>query len=157
MESCKYCYDERLVKNGFVRGKQRWRCQSCFRNQVVGDRRKQYDNAIKRHALAMYLNSSGIRSIGRVLKVSHQSVANWVENAGKIVEQEILNLHMTPRNISILEMDELYTFIQKNSAKHEFGWLLIGTEMKLLRLTSVAENGKMRGRSTGISTATKST
>ena len=139
-----------------MRGKQRFRCQSCFRNQVAGDGRKHYDNATKRTALAMYLNSSGIRSIGRVLKVSHQSVANWVENAGRIVEQEILNLHMTPRNISILEMDELYTFIQKNSSRHEFGWLLIGTEMKLLRLMSAAENGKMRGRFTGISTATKS-
>ena len=156
MENCKYCYDTRLVKNGFVRGKQRWRCQSCFRNQVSGDGRKQYDNAVKRQALAMYLNSGGIRSIARVLNVSHQAVANWVENAGKIVEHEILNLHMTPRNISILEMDELYTFIQKNSNRHAFGWLLIGTEMRLLRLTSAAENGRMRGSSTGISTGTKS-
>ncbi len=58
----------------------------------------------------------------------HQSVSNWVENAGKIVEREIMNLHMTPRNISILEMDELFTYVQKKSAKCAYGWLLIGTE-----------------------------
>lgn len=146
---CKYCYDERLVKNGFVRGQQRWRCQSCFRNQVAGDKRTKYDNKIKHQALAMYLNSSGIRSIGRVLKVPHQLVAKWIENAGRLVEQEILNLRMTPRNISILEMDELFTYVQKNSGKYEYGWLLIGTEMKLLRLISAVEHGKTRGNSTG--------
>lgn len=135
MERCKYCYDDRLVKNGFVRGKQRYRCQSCRRNQVAGDKRVKYDNSVRRQAMAMYLNSSGIRSIGRVLGVPHQLVARWIENAGKIVEQEILNLHMQPRNISILELDELYTYVQKNSGKYEYGWLLIGTEMKLLRLT----------------------
>ena len=155
MDKCKYCYDERLVKNGLVRGKQRYRCQSCFKNQVAGDGRAKYDNALKRQAMAMYLNSGGIRSIGRVLKVPHQSVAKWIENAGKIVEREIMNLHMTPRNISILELDELYTYIQKNSSKCEYGWLLIGTEMKLLRLTSAAGRGKTRGNSTGTSTATK--
>lgn len=149
MHHCKYCYDERLVKNGFVRGKQRYRCQSCFKNQVIGDKRGKYSNSIKHQALAMYLNSNGIRSIGRVLNVPHQLVAKWIALAGKLVEQEILNLHITPRNISILEMDELFTYVQKNSGKYEYGWLLIGTEMKLLRLTSGAEHGKMQDSSTG--------
>ena len=31
-------------------------------------------------------------------------------------------------------MDELYTYIQKKSGKYEYGLLLIGTEMKLLRI-----------------------
>lgn len=156
MEKCKYCLGEKFVKNGFVRGVQRYRCNHCGKNQIIGDKREKYDNKTRGQALAMYLNSGGLRSIGRILKVPHQSVSNWVENAGKIVEREIMNLHMTPRNISILEMDELYTYVQKKSAKHEFGWLLIGTETKLLRLTSAAARGKTRGSSTGSSTATPS-
>ena len=155
MEKCKYCFGEKLVKNGIVKGKQRWRCAHCGRNPREGDKREKYDNSLRRQALALYLNSTGIRSIGRVLKVPHQLVSKWVENAGKIVEREIQNLHMTPRNISILEMDELFTYVQKNSSKHEYGWLWIGTEMKLLRLTSAAGRGKMRGNSTGSSTATQ--
>ena len=152
---CKYCLDERLVKNGYVRGKQRYRCQSCFKNQVVGDKRVKYTNEIRRQALAMYLNSGGIRSIGRVLNVPFQLVSQWIENAGKIVEREILGRQMQPRHINILELDELFTYIQKNSSKSEFGWLLIGTEMRLLRLTSVAGNGKTRGSSTGKSSVTR--
>jgi transposase-like protein len=154
MGHCKYCLDERLVKNGFVRGKQRYRCQSCFKNQVAGDERVKYSNEIRRQAITLYLNSSGIRSIGRALNVPFQLVSQWIEHAGRIVGQEILERQMQPRHINILELDELFTYIQKNSSKYEFGWLLIGTEMKLLRLTSAAGDGKMRGRSTGKSIAT---
>ena len=136
MEKCKYCLGEKFVKNGFVRGVQRYRCNHCGKNQIKGDKREKYDNKTRGQALAMHLNSSGFRSIGRALKLPHQSVSNWVENAGKIVEREIMNLHMTPRSISILEMDELFTYVQKKSAKCEYGWLLIGAEAKLLRLTS---------------------
>ena len=78
----------------------------------------------------MYLNSSGLRSIGRVLGVPFQLVSKWVENAGKIVEEEIMKLRMNPRHVSILEMDELFTYVQKNSGKYAYGWLWIGTEMK---------------------------
>ena len=149
MDKCKFCLGEKLVKNGVVRGKQRWRCAHCGKNPTAGDKREKYNNSVRRQALAMYLNSMGLRSIGRVLDVPYQLVSKWVENAGKIVEREIQDLHMTPRTISILEMDELFTYVQKNKSKCEFGWLLIGTEAKLLRLTSVAGRGKMRGNSTG--------
>jgi transposase-like protein len=89
MENCKFCVGKELVKSGFVRGKQRYKCSSCGKNQIAGDRREKYPNSIRRQALEMYLNSSGIRSIGRVLKVPYQLVGKWVENAGKIVEREI--------------------------------------------------------------------
>ena len=153
MDNCKFCESEALVKNGFVRKKQRYRCAGCGKNQVAGDERVKYGNALRKQALSMYLNSSGLRSIGRVLGVPFQLVSRWVADAGRIVEEEILKLRMNPRHVSILEMDELYTYVQKNSGRYEYGWLLIGTEMKLLRLTSAAGRGKMRGNSTGKSTA----
>lgn len=154
---CKGCGGKMFVKNGFVRDRQRYRCSACGLNQIKGDRRRKYDGALKRQAIAMYLNSSGIRSIGRVLGVPFQLVARWVEDAGKIVEQEFMARRAESRHISILEMDELYTYVQKKSATCAYGWLWIGTEMKWLRLTSAAERGKMRASSTGSSTATRST
>lgn len=155
MVKCKYCLCDKLLKNGFVRNVQRYKCTHCGKNQVVGDKREKYDNSVRRTALAMYLNSCGIRSIGRVLNVPHQLVSKWVENAGKIIEHEILNLSMTQHEISILELDELYTYVQKSRSKHAYGWLLIGTETKLLRLTSEAEVGRMLASFTGKSTAIK--
>jgi transposase len=155
MDKCKSCGGVNFVKNGFVRGQQRYRCKDCRTNQIEGDKRLKYNNNIRNMALSMYLNSSGIRSIGRVLNVSPQLISQWVTKAGKIVENHMLEQQITPKNINILEMDELYTYVQKKRKKYEYGWLLIGTEAKLLHLTSVVELLKMQGNYTGKSIAIK--
>ena len=135
MKECKYCGSSKLVKNGKVRGLQRYRCNECRKNQVAGDGRVKYSNKIRYLALAMYLNSAGFRSIGRVLKVPFQLVHSWVRKAGEQVEDEASRRISPQKEIAILEMDELYTYIQKKSGKTEYGLLWIGTEMKLLRIT----------------------
>jgi len=86
-------------------------------------------------AVAMYLNNVGFRAIGRVMKIPFQIIHGWIRQAGELVEKEIENKPNNSRSIAILEMDELYTYIQKKSGKYEYGLLLIGTEMKLLRIT----------------------
>ena len=85
-------------------------------------------------AIAMYLNNVGFRAIGRVMKIPFQIIHGWVRKAGELVEREVNNKGRDSRNIVILEMDELYTYIQKKSGKYEYGLLLIRTEMKLLRI-----------------------
>ena len=37
---CKFCKSENTVKNGFVRGKQRYLCKDCSKMFTVGDERK---------------------------------------------------------------------------------------------------------------------
>ena len=69
MKVCKFCDGKKLVKNGLVRGCQRYKCCDCNRVQIAGDKREKYDNKIKQTAVTMYLNSVGFRSIGRVLNV----------------------------------------------------------------------------------------
>jgi transposase-like protein len=135
MKECKFCASHDLVKNGMVRGKQRYLCQTCSKNQISGDSRVKYPDATRQLALAMYLNSMGFRSIGRVLGVSFQIVHSWIKKAGKLVEKKASKLEKKPKEIAILEMDELYTYIKKKSGKYEYGLLLIGTEMRLLRIT----------------------
>jgi transposase len=135
MKSCKFCGGVHLVKNGFVHGSQRYKCRDCDRNPIVGDKRVRYDNRTRALAVAMYLNSCGFRSIGRVLDVPFQLVHHWIKRAGTIVEAAVAAQKDAPREIAILEMDELFTYIQKNRGKSEYGWLLIGTEMRLLRIT----------------------
>jgi len=39
MPGCKNCKSESVVKNGFVRGKQRYHCKECGYNFVEGDER----------------------------------------------------------------------------------------------------------------------
>ena len=139
MKECKFCSSNKLVKNGQSRGSQRYRCNECLKNQISGDARVKYSNKERYLALAMYLNSAGFRSIGRVLKVPFQLVHAWVRKAGERVEEEVRNRANPRKEIAILEMDELYTYIKKKIGKSEYGLLWIGTEMKLLRITSATE------------------
>jgi hypothetical protein len=60
----------------------------------------------------MYLEGSSYGSIGRVLKVNPQSVANWVSAyTAKLPAAPVPN---KPRKA---ELDELYTFIGRKKTK----------------------------------------
>jgi transposase-like protein len=135
MKHCKYCSSEKMIKNGFPQGVQRYRCKSCGKNQIAGDKRIKHENALRAFSVAMYLNGSGFRSIGRVFGVSFQIVHHWIKQAGKAVENIVDSQPNNPKEIAILEMDELFTYIQKKRGKSAYGLLLIGTEMRLLRIT----------------------
>ena len=135
MELCKYCSSEKLVKNGRPKDAQRYLCKSCKRSQIEGDKRIKYPNSLRYLAVSMYLNNSGFRAIGRVLDVDFQLVHHWIKQAGKIVEKEVAKVKDEARDIAILEMDELYSFVEKNAGNCEYGWLSIGTETRLLHIT----------------------
>ena len=134
MKTCKFCKAQNLIKNGTTRGEQRYLCKECGKNQVSGDKREKYDNKTRYLALAMYLNNAGFWSIGRVLGVPFQLVHTWIRKAGNLTEQEIAKKRIPARDIEVLEMDELYTYIQKKTGKSGYGLLWMGTEMKLLRI-----------------------
>ena len=65
----------------------------------------------------MYMNNVGIRSIERILKVSNVLILNWIKNIGKNIERIINNNDIekkkNKKNINILEMDELYSYVKK--------------------------------------------
>ena len=113
MKRCKYCSSNDLVKNCKPEGFQRYRCKSCGKNQIEGDKRIKYSNDLRRLAVCMYLNNSGFRAIGRVLDVDFQLVHHWIKKAGTIVEEEVAKIKDEHRKIAILEMDELYSFVEK--------------------------------------------
>ena len=68
MKKCKYCGSEALCKNGFVKGKQRYLCKLCERNQTEGDGREKYSAQIKNTAVTLYLEGRGFRRIARILR-----------------------------------------------------------------------------------------
>ena len=57
-------------------------------------------------AIRMYLEGNSQRAIGRILRVSPQSIANWVDS---FVEE--LPAEQKPESVHTAELDELYTFI----------------------------------------------
>lgn len=113
---CKFCNGENLRKNGITRGKQRYLCRECKKNQVEGDERLVYPAFLKQLAVTMYVNNCGFRAIGRILEIPFQYVQNWVKKAGEIIEDLIKERLKEERGkpIQILEIDELHTYIKKN-------------------------------------------
>ena len=124
MPFCPKCNSEKCVKDGIVKGRQRYRCQSCNYRYTVQYRGK--SPAIKRQALELYLEGLGFRSIGRFLKCSHVAVYNWIKAFGEAVEEI-----RSDSNLEIVEIDEIHTYISFKKTTVGYGLLLIGMEKDL--------------------------
>jgi len=124
---CPKCNSEHNVKNGIVLERQRYKCKSCNYNYSVERRSNDKDSTLKRFALSMYLEGLGFRSIGRLLKVSHVSVINWIKLYGQTIKA-IRN----DKPVEIAEMDEIHTYVGRKKTINGFGLVLIEKEKSLL-------------------------
>ena len=140
MTSCPRCVKEDGVKDGIVRGRQRWRCRECGYRHTVQQRGKKAH--LKRQAVELYLEGLGFRSIGRFLKVSHVAVYNWIRGFGEKLEEL-----RSPNEIEVVEMDEMHTYIGSKKTPAGYGLLLIGlgegsSNARLAQGTREASSGK---------------
>ena len=72
---CPGCSSKDLVKNGKApNGTQRWRCNACEKSFRFTYCYNACKPGIKETIIKMTLNSSGVRDIGRVLKISKDTV-----------------------------------------------------------------------------------
>ena len=115
---CPKCRSEKIVKDGKIKGKQRYLCKECGYRHTVEYVGKPPD--LKRLALEMYLEGLGFRSIGRILKVSNVAVLKWIRSFGEQVESL-----RREESAEIIEMDELHTYIQSKKTTAGYGLLLI--------------------------------
>lgn len=134
MITCKHCGSGNKVKSGYIRGKQRYKCKDCYKTYREGDIREKYSTDKKLKVLSMYLEGMGIRSIERIEKVPNPLIIKWIRKASNIIRQRLNKVEIADdiKNISIIELDELFTYCQKKLTKRTFGLLLIETEIKLL-------------------------
>jgi transposase-like protein len=138
---CKNCGSTKKVKNGFVEGVQRYKCKDCGYNYIEGDKRQKYTAQDRLKVLKLYLENCGIRTIERLTGVRNSQISKWILAAADDIKQELLqrqNGINSIKDISILEIDELCTYIKKDQKMAEslpsYGLLLIGTKVKLLIL-----------------------
>lgn len=117
--NCPKCQSSKIVKDGIVKGKQRFLCKSCKFRFTVMYRGKPPD--IKRQAIELYLEGLGFRSIERILKVSNVSVMNWVREFGEKLDQ----IKRVEESIDVIEMDEIHAYIEGKKTTAGSGWLLI--------------------------------
>jgi transposase-like protein len=93
-------------------GSQRYRCGRCQIRYTPEPAIRGYPDEIRQQAVRMYLDGMNLRRIGRHLGVNHQSVANWVK-----AHSDRLPPAPQPAEVDIVEMDELFTFIQEKKTR----------------------------------------
>lgn len=123
MENCPKCKSTNRVKNGVINKLQRYRCKDCAYDYTVAQKSTGVSVAKKRLALEMYLEGLGFRSIGRILKVSQVSVMNWIRAFGKAAESI-----RSEKEIVVMEIDEMHSYIGSKKTISGFGLLLIDME-----------------------------
>ncbi len=115
MTCCKKCGNEKIIKNGRVRGKQRYKCQACGYNFVEGDARKGGQDLAVKRALAVILYSlskASFRFLGKLFNVSPTTAYNWIrKEADALPEPEV------PGDIKEIEFDEMWHFTGSKKTK----------------------------------------
>src|SRR5512146_652765 len=94
---CPRCSGRRIIKNGWLRGEQRYRCKDCCYNFVDPPKP---DRPLVKKVLAILLYNLGLsfRATGKLCGVSGTTVLNWVDD---FAEQ-----HATkPATINVVKTD----------------------------------------------------
>ena len=134
--NCKHCRDSSHKKAGFSKGKQRYKCKSCNKVFSEGDKRVKYSMEQKLKAIKLYTDGVGLRTIERAEGISTPLLIHWIRTLGKLLKHHLLNSEIPEhaKDITILEVDELFSFYQKKNRKLTYGLLWTETGIKLLEL-----------------------
>ena len=108
---CKRCGAADHMKNGIVRGFQRYLCRSCGCNFTMTAPRGK-PPAMKALAVLLYaMGNMSFGSIARILGVSDVAVLNWVrDEARKLPEPS------TKADMVVVTLDEMWHFVKKGSS-----------------------------------------
>ena len=133
---CNHCGSCNFRKNGSYKGVQRYLCNDCkgyFSTKV-----RKFDYAAKSKAIDMYLNNVGIRKTARFIGASPTLILRWIRAAGmRLAEQlEQASEQVKEELPDVIEMDEIYTFVKKNSSGQSYGLLILEGKAVLLRTSS---------------------
>ncbi len=111
---CPGCGSSELRKSGLKKGAQRYRCRKCGR--YMTDKPPRFSSELKARAVDMYLNNVGIRKIARFVGASPAGVLRWIRKAHAHLQERAAHSRQPHAAADIIEMDEIYTFVQKNSS-----------------------------------------
>jgi transposase len=118
MMPCPKCEASACVKDGTVKGRQRHLCHGCKYRHTLPHRGK--SPVLKRQALELYLEGLGFRSIGRLRNCSHVTVYTWIKAYGVSIDTL-----RSATGVTVIEMDELHTYIGAKKTPAGSGWLWI--------------------------------
>jgi transposase-like protein len=133
---CPKCKKNEHVKAGFVKNRQRYKCKNCGYYYSVEKKSDVKTEETRRIALEMYLEGLGFRAVGRLLRISYGTVYQWIKKWG-----ETVSLPVKKEPVSIVELDEMHSYIMRKKTTVGHGLLLIDLEngMSLLYVATAQQ------------------
>jgi transposase-like protein len=105
---CKGCGSEEHIKNGFMRGKQRYRCKACGLN-FTDTPPPGKPLAVKATAVLLYVSGLSMNRTAKLLGVSTPSVQAWIEQFAQAYGQK-----PAPEGRAVvIELDEMWHYLKK--------------------------------------------
>jgi len=109
-----------------MNGLQRYKCKDCgfqFTKEVANGR----SEAERNQAIALYLLGLSMRTIAKLFRVNVTTILYWVRNfAIKTYEKP------TPQGAVVVELDEMWHFIQSKKQNAGYGRLIVALPMNSL-------------------------
>ena len=119
---CPKCKSNEGVKNGFVKGVQRYKCGKC-KCQYTRSTKRGRSEKIKLLAVALYAHGLSINFLAKMFKVSAPGMLGWIREFDKKHCQKV---EPSGRPM-ILELDEMWHYVQKKSNESGSGkcWIVL--------------------------------
>jgi transposase-like protein len=140
---CTHCGSVSYRKNGKYKGSQRYLCNDCRR--AFSDRVRKFTYADKERFLLMYFNNVGIRRAAVLMGCSSSLLVRWVREFAANLRRRLAcaNNVLDEKIPDIIEMDEIYTRIKKGAINYPYGLLILGSEVRLLHISSDTEKSAL--------------
>jgi transposase len=116
---CKRCGSEARIKNGFMRGKQRYRCRACGLNFTDTPPRGM-PLQLKVTAVLLYVSGLSMNRTAKLLGVSTPSVMTWIERFAKDHAQKP---EPEGGRALVIELDEMWHYLKKSPTSSGCGRL----------------------------------
>ena len=115
---CKACGSEEHIKNGLMRGKQRYRCKACGLN-FTDTPRPGKPLAMKVTAVLLYVSGLSMNRTAKLLGVSTPAIQAWIEQFAQVYAQK-----PEPEGRAVvIELDEMWHYLKKNRTSSGSGRL----------------------------------
>ena len=136
--SCKKCGGHSYHKSGKMNSKQRYRCKLCGCFFTEGDARIRYNDSERFLAITLFRKGLSLRSIAEIIGTNNVTILNWVRNIGTYVKERILSQPIeTYKTLDVIEIDEMWHYVQKNNENYGFGLLTLVPKNALSQSKSV--------------------
>jgi transposase len=115
---CPKCGSLDKVKAGFIVEKQRYQCKNCA-CKYTRSTPKGLAPITWKLARELYASGLSLRKIGNLIGVSTPAVLKQIRKI------DTTACRLEPQKTTVVELDELCTFLTEKNAKSGYGWLFV--------------------------------